>query len=65
MSKDSMHIDDFFHHKMNSFQVWLMGASEALKESFPEKLDLINEYWGKQKVTLATRQTEYQKQIAV
>lgn len=27
--------------------------------------DLINEYWGKQKVTLATRQTEYQKHIAV
>lgn len=43
MSKDSMHIDDFFH-KMNSFQVWLMETSEALKESFPEKLDLINEY---------------------
>lgn len=50
---------------MNSFQVWLMGASEALKESFPEKLDLINEYEGKQKVTLATRHTEYQKHIAV
>lgn len=35
-----------------------MGTSETLKESFPEKLDLINEYQGKQKVTLATRQTD-------